>query len=191
MWVPPKEPRTRKAEAQDRDYLNYEDLDGLIIDSLKATPLHMPFTGFILPIDIGSRGLRNTQIYFPETVISVHDKGQGIGDLAAIPVRNSPIFRLIQRDRSCNYDLKGNTRSAPHIISIDGWRGFFDRPAEPTVFRAKGNWMARLAVTTVSVTQGNLTLLHGDHIYCNCREEEHERLKHKPKPLFSFFDIWR
>lgn len=70
------------------------------------------------------------------------------------------------------------------LISIDSWREFFDRPEEPTVFRARCNWMARLAASTISVTQGHLTLVFGDRICWQCGEEERKRLRHKSKPIF-------
>lgn len=184
MLVPPEEPRTRKTEAQDGNRLNHHEFDGHIVDSFKATSLHMSFTEFVLPIDTRTRGLRDIEIYFLETVISVHDKGQWMGDLVVIPVHKSPLLRLVSQSQSCVHEKTMNKQSVPELTSIDSWHEFFDRREEPTVFRAKGNWMARLAATTISVTQGNLTLVFGDRICWECAEDERERLRHKKKPIF-------
>lgn len=184
MLVPPEEPRTRKAEAQDWNYLNYDEFDGLLLDSFKATSLHMSFTDFVLPIDTGVRGLRDTEIYFLETVISVHDKGQWMGDLNVMPIYRSPLLRLISYNNPCTHGHIDSKQADPDLISIDSWHEFFDRPADSTVFRARGNWMARLAASTISVTQGHLTLVFGEQICWKCGEEERGRLSHKSKPIF-------
>lgn len=103
MLVPPEETRTRKTEAHEWNCLNYDAFDGLIVDSFKATSLHMSFTDFVLPIDTGFRGLRDMEIYFLETVISVHDKGEWMGDLDVVPVHRSSFFRLISQTQSCSH----------------------------------------------------------------------------------------
>ncbi|KAL6719748.1 hypothetical protein ACLMJK_001669 [Lecanora helva] len=170
MLVPPEEPRTRKTEAHDWNYLDFDEFDGSIIDSFQATSLHMSFTDFVLPIDTGTRGLKDTEIYFLETVISVHDKGQWMGDLNIMPVHEIPLLRFVAETASCKH---GHTeRSHPELVSIDSWREFFDRPDESAVFRARGSWMARLAATTFSVAQGHRTLVFGEKICWACGMEQ-------------------
>ena len=182
--VPPEEPQIRTTESRDWNYLNFDEFDGVLTDSFTATSLHMSFTDFVLPIDTGSRGLRDVEIYFLETVISVHDKGQWMGDLDIIPHRNSPLLRMISQHSPCVHEEAKKRIVVPELTSIDSWREFLDRSEEPSVFRAKGNWMARLAATVISVKQGNLTLVFGDHICWHCGEEERWRLRHKSKPIF-------
>ncbi|KAK6503217.1 hypothetical protein TWF481_008247 [Arthrobotrys musiformis] len=63
-------------------------------------------------------------------------------------VKNCPIFRkkhdsyksMVQAQRGSNEDL----------TSIDSWDEYFHRPSNPTVFRSRNNWAARLAALCFS-----------------------------------------
>ncbi|KAL8706900.1 MAG: hypothetical protein Q9201_000060 [Fulgogasparrea decipioides] len=73
LLIPREKPRVRDVDPTDWNLINHDEFDGVITDSFKSTSLHMSFTEFVLPIDTGLRGTRDTEIYFLETVISVHD----------------------------------------------------------------------------------------------------------------------
>lgn len=45
------------------------------------------------------------------------------------------------------------------LVSLDCWDEVFDPPAQAGVFRAHGNWQARLAGASVSVQQGRNTMV--------------------------------
>ena len=182
--VPPQQVITRKAESQDWNFLDYGEFDGLIIDSFKGTTLHMSFTDYVLPLDTGSR-LRDVEAYFLETVISVHDKGQWIGDLDIIPISKNPLLRRIRSSEACKHNKSQPVDTEDlTLITLDSWKEFFDRPEDPVVFRAHGNWMARLAASSISVMNGHLTIVFEDHVCWACGTEERDRLRHKTKPIF-------
>ena len=184
LLVPPQQVMTRKPEARDWNFLDYDTFDGVITDSFKATTLHMSFTDFILPIDVGTR-IRDVEVYFLETVISVHDKGEWIGDLDIIPIATNPLLRVLPSGTTCKQHKAKNINIEDlELINVDSWKEFFDRPEEPIVFRAKGNWMARLAASSISVTQGHLTLMFGEYVCWGCGIEERDRLRHKAHPIF-------
>ena len=185
LLIPPDQPRTREIDPKDWNLINHDEFDGVITDSFKSTSLHMSFTEFVLPIDTGLRGIRDTEIYFLETVISMHDKGRWMGDLKILPVLEDPLFRIIPNDNiSCKHTRKTDVSSEEELISIDSWYEFFDRPKGPVVFRAHGNWMARLAAASMSVVKGHLTLVFGENICWRCGEFERRHLGHKKKPIF-------
>lgn len=184
LMIPPDEPRIREIDPKDWNLINHDEFDGVITDSFQTTSLHMSFTEFVLPIDTGLRGIRDTEIYFLETVISVHDRGRWMGDLKVLPVFDDPLLRIIKKDSTCNHVQKTNAASEDELTSIDSWYEFFDRPEGPIVFRAHGNWMARLAAVSMSVRKGHLTLVFGENICWTCGEIEHRHLGHKKKPIF-------
>ena len=185
LLIPPNEPKTRDMDPKDWNLINHDEFDGVITDSFQSTSLHMSFTEFILPIDTGLRGLRDAEVYFLETVISVHEKGHWMGDLNILPVFQDPLLRIITNGNfTCKHTRKTDVPSAEELISIDSWYEFFDRPEGPVVFRAHGNWMARLAAVSMSVEKKNLTLVFGENICWTCGEIEHHHLAHKKKPIF-------
>lgn len=185
LLIPPDQPRTREIDPKDWNLINHDEFDGVITDSFKSTSLHMSFTEFVLPIDTGLRGIRDTEIYFLETVISMHDKGRWMGDLKILPVFEDPLFRIVPKENTtCKHTRKTDVSSEEELISIDSWYEFFDRPEGPVVFRAHGNWMARLAAASMSVVKGHLTLVFGENICWRCGEFERRHLGHKKKPIF-------
>ena len=185
LLIPPDEPKTREIDPRDWNLINHDEFDGVITDSFQSTSLHMSFTEFILPIDTGLRGFRYTEVYFLETIISVHDKGRWMGDLEVLPVFEDPLLRLITNESvTCKHTQKSDVPAEEDLISIDSWYEFFNRPEGPVVFRAHGNWMARLAAVSMSVVKEHLTLVFGENICWRCGEIEHQHLGHKKKPSF-------
>ena len=185
LLIPPDEPKTREIDPKDWNLINHDEFDGVITDSFRSTSLHMSFTEFVLPIDTGLRGFRDAEIYFLETVISAHDKGRWMGDLDILPVFQDPLLRIITNEKcTCTHTQQTNVPSAEELISIDSWYEFFDRPEGPIVFRAHGNWMARLAAVSMSVAKKHLTLVFGEDLCWRCGEIEHQHLGHKKKPIF-------
>jgi len=76
-------PKEINKEPCDFDWrvVNHNTFDGSINDSFQSTSLHLRFTDYTLPIDVGEHGLRDYEIYFLESVVSVHDRGKWIADL--------------------------------------------------------------------------------------------------------------
>lgn len=70
------------------------------------------------------------------------------------------------------------------LISVDSWHEFLDRPQGAAVFRAHGNWQARLAAAALSVSRGQLTLVFGAHVCWKCAHAERERFRHKRNATF-------
>ncbi|KAL8719399.1 MAG: hypothetical protein Q9181_008064, partial [Wetmoreana brouardii] len=178
LLIPPEEPRVRDIDPMEWNLVNHDEFDGVITDSFKSTSLHMSFTEFVLPIDTGLRGTRDTEIYLLETMISVHDGGRWMGDLKILPVFDDRSLRII--DSACDHIQKADVPFEEELTSVDSWYEFFDRPEGPIVFRAHGNWMARLAAASMSVVKGHLTLLFADNVCWTCGEiERHQCLAHQ------------
>ena len=183
LLITPQNPRCKKIEPGEWNLMDENEFDGGVMDCFQNTSLHMSFTDYILPIDTGTRGVRDVEIYFLETVISVYDKGQWMGDLDIIPMFANRLLRHVlpcsvgeHRDEDGLDDTE--------MYSIDSWHEFLGRSEATAVFRAHGNWMARLAATSMSVSKGYLTLLFDDEVCWQCGHLERAYLRHKAHPLF-------
>jgi hypothetical protein len=148
LLVGVQDPRTR-ALSNDYTIVSHESYDLRRENNFKGTSLHLSFTGWSLPLmNTLSETIRprDHTISLVESVISVRDRGQLVADL--------DIHRFLREDsrlpvKSCstipNHD--GSCKELLHeYISIDNWEELLDPPTNGNlVFRAHGNWSARLA----------------------------------------------
>ena len=156
----PKLLRRRNHKPENWRLVDHADFDGKMEDCFQSTSLHLSFIGYKQPLDITSRhGGYEQKFYYLEAVISVHDRGKWIGDIDVVTACSSP---LVERSRdtpkaSCRH-LSSN-RPAYRLTQIDNWEEFIDVPDGDCVFRAHGNWLARLAATALSVQRNQKTLI--------------------------------
>ncbi|KAI0540940.1 hypothetical protein GGR58DRAFT_70660 [Xylaria digitata] len=79
--IPPKRPLTRQMDLPNWQCVNHNQWDGQLHDSFSSTTLHLGFTDYVFPVDIGSHGNRDFEVYFLESLVSVHDRGEWVADL--------------------------------------------------------------------------------------------------------------
>lgn len=174
--IPPADPRFKQADPGSWHLINHFSFDGQFIDSFRSTSLHLSLTDFELPLDVGARGLRDRQAVLLESVITVNDKGLDLGDLDILSAFESD---LVVRIRSCTHDTNSEQHedtvdsSAPRttgrtvqssqdslvsytsLTSLDCWDELLDPPANSkSIFRATGNWQARLAAMATCKQKG-------------------------------------
>ena len=53
--------------------------------------------------------------------------------------------------------------SAPEARCVDSWCELLDRPDSPVLVRSRGNWLGRLAATSISVQMGYMIVLLPDN----------------------------
>lgn len=143
----PENPRTLGRDSSLWN-IEHEPFDGELLDSFSATSLHLSFTGYEIPINIGPRGSREAEVTLTEIAISVFDRGRWIGDLDISRAEKQWI-----KDVSCNHspEERNNRSHLPdNMRSIDSWDAFLDAPAGIGVLRAHGNPIARLAAATLA-----------------------------------------
>lgn len=182
FMIPPTDPRFKDANPGSWHLINHASFDGQFLDSFKSTSLHLSLTDFELFLDVGARGLRDRQAVVLESVITVNDKGVDLGDLDILSIFESD---LVVRARPCSHGFRaylkeseGDSRSpdvkrddtptSPQrvaassidLISLDCWDELLDPPAtSKSIFRATGNWQARLAATAACRQKGHRTLI--------------------------------
>ncbi|RKL31444.1 hypothetical protein BFJ72_g11078 [Fusarium proliferatum] len=98
MMIPPKEPQIRDVE-RDWRVVSHNTFDGKLEDSFQSTTLHLRFTDYVLPIHVGSHGNRDFEVYFLESVVSIHDHGDWVADLDILGQLNNPLLRIL--GKSC------------------------------------------------------------------------------------------
>lgn len=110
--------------------------------------------------------MRDTEVFFLETIISVHYKGEWIADLDILPIFRNPLFRPVKHT-CCNHETSHCGRDFG-LTMVDSWEEFIDRPDGDAVVRAHGNWLARLAATSVCVSKGQLTIIFDKKLCWQC-----------------------
>ncbi|KAL3454906.1 hypothetical protein BJX64DRAFT_295611 [Aspergillus heterothallicus] len=163
--IPPPRPALAAYNPSSWQLVNHFPFDRKFQDNFSDTPLHLSFTDFEMPIDVGVRGLRDTQAVLVETLVSINHRGKHLGDLDILSMFNNELLTiqhqclhrsLADRDTQTVLDAE---ELALCLSSLDCWEEFFDPPLKTGIFRATGNWQARLAAAAASVQQGKRTFV--------------------------------
>ncbi|RDL32634.1 uncharacterized protein BP5553_09090 [Venustampulla echinocandica] len=181
LLIAPNEPKVKPLEYDRWNLVNHADFDGEMHDSFQNTTLHLSFTEFQMPLDvIGAQGIRDTEVSMLESVVSVHNRGEWIGDLNVLSLLpdesdNGRVLSHISYQCSHSPQERAFRKSGvmSPIISLDSWNEFLDRPIgnETTIFRGHGNWVARLAAAAISVQMGLPTFTLSDDVCWKCCED--------------------
>ena len=172
FMVPPICPRIKKLELESYQVINHDFYNGKVENNFQDTTLHLGFSGYEFPLDVGDHGGRNREAFFLETLISVHDRGEWFADLDALEAVASP--SLINANHlvpTCHH-TESDRHAVPEgpLITIDRWEELLEMPKDAAVVRTHGNWPARLATAAVSVKMGNSTILCPGHGCLACCE---------------------
>lgn len=170
LLIPPTGPKTKQVDLESYQLVNHEPFDGKLEDCFQSTSLHLTFSGYELPMDIGEHGGRNREAFFLESLVSVHDRGEWIADLDILSTFDSLNFRCIIDQPSC---LVGRPRQIPQfpLVSIDSWPELLDIPLDVAVVRSRNNWLGRLAAASVSISLGYHTILFTGSACWKCGEK--------------------
>ena len=173
--VPPRDPLIQDIPITEwSQFVKQEEYDGHSKDSFETTSLHLSFTGAHTPLNIGFSGAQDDNLYLLETLISVHENGKWIADLD--PLRGfgdpyyGPRFTIVPpcSDKS-NHDPKGPNKPSSSLLCIDNWVGLITTPKEnSSIVRAKGNWEARLAAASISLSRNNHTIILPEDVCWHC-----------------------
>ncbi|RYP75203.1 hypothetical protein DL771_002528 [Monosporascus sp. 5C6A] len=152
MLIPPRNPQIRKDDYSSWQLVTHAMFDGRSSDSFQGTSLHLSFTGCTFPIDVGSYGSRDSEIYFVESVISVHDKGKWVADLDILThLQSSNVERI---DNACPHNTT-DAREKPYAVEnsdftmVDTWEEILDRAENMAIIRSAGNWVGRLPTASL------------------------------------------
>lgn len=157
LLIPPQNTRVRDdLDGKNWNLVNHNHFDGKSENSFSSTTMHLWFTDYILPLSVGNHGSRSFEVYFLESVVSVHDKGKWVADLNVLEQLEGRESHLQKWNfpRSCSKELHKYTGDVPldsHMLTtIDDWNELLDGPDFVGIVRAHGNWLARLATACLS-----------------------------------------
>ena len=139
-----------KPPSQNYRAATHAEYDGGRLDCFSATSLHLTFTKWTLPLNGEDYGFIDQDVFLAEAIISVRDCGRWIADIHALAARTENCAAT----RECIYNHP-ETSFTNTFTSIDSWEELLDPPLGPGIFRAHGNWAARLAALCI-LKQKNL-----------------------------------
>jgi hypothetical protein len=152
-------PQTLKVRKLSDDFrlVNHFKFDGQESDSFDPTSLHMSFTDWRMPLDVGSRGIRDIEVYYIEAPIKVHDHGDFVADVNIFDIFKQSKSRIIGpcQGRHQQGQATEIVEQLSDAVAIDSWEELLDSPPEVGVVRARGNWQARLATAALALRQGH------------------------------------
>ncbi|KAH7150473.1 hypothetical protein B0J13DRAFT_661372, partial [Dactylonectria estremocensis] len=159
MLILPKDPQVRHAE-HDWRLVTHGTFDGKLEDSFQSNTLHLRFTDCVLPIDTGSYGYKDAELYFLESAVSVHDHGQGLADLDVLSQLSSPLLYVVRgncihEQQPVVWPFVGN----PNLTMIDNWEEILEHPGNASIVRSTGNWLGRLATAIVCLQLNHPTVV--------------------------------
>jgi hypothetical protein len=168
MLIPPQNPQMSEFDKADWQIVNHDEFDGYEQDSFQGTTLHLGFTEYALPIDTGQHGLRDSEMYFLESVVSVHEHGKWVADLDILgQFRDHSKYRVTP---ACAHTDGPNSDviPTPSVTAIDHFSEILDPPEFVGVIRSSDNWLARLAIATLSLQLKHPTVILSDRFCWDC-----------------------
>lgn len=158
LLIPPAaSPLTLSLNASFRA-VTYAPFNGRREDNFKGTTLHLSFTSHKFPLDYGVTGIVDHQVFFVESIISIHDSGQWVADLdilEAFGISDEDRVRIPRRLRQkiCTHPEGMLDTVLEGITSIDTWEEVLDTCPNVNIIRAHKNWPARLATAVMLSTR--------------------------------------
>jgi len=174
MLIPPKKPEVREV-GKDWTLVNHADFDGRLDNSFQSTTLHLRFTDYILPIDVGSHGVRDFEIYFLESIVSAHDRGTWVADLDILGHLHSPLLRRTGASSCQHSDYQDANKSVVgnnSLTMIDSWDEILDPPNNAAIVRANNNPLGRLAIMALCLHRRHPTIVLGGRFCWHCVVEQ-------------------
>ncbi|KAH8659209.1 hypothetical protein BGZ60DRAFT_120559 [Tricladium varicosporioides] len=166
---PPDNPKIKEWDFGFYQVVRHDEFDGRLDDCFRSTTLHLAFSGYELPIDVGNHGSRHTEAFFLEAVVSLHDRGEWVADLDVLSTFDNPLFHSLIDQPACK-DKAPIPIPDFSVLAIDNWKELIDRPLQVAVVRSHGNWLARLAAAALSVRLGIPTVVFADNVCWTCGE---------------------
>jgi hypothetical protein len=183
LMVAPLAPKVRQPDLGMWKRVAHTRFDGSREDCFAATSLHLSFTEFEMPVDIGQRGSidRDMHVRVVETIISVYDRVDWVADLDVLQLYesrlpgNTFVKRLETRqpaptgDHVCEHHTETTTlgeggRNALPLTAVDNWEELLNLPEDMGighvgVVRSHKNWIGRLATACVAAQKGIRTVI--------------------------------
>ena len=170
MLIAPQDSQVRPL-SNEYNLVTHAQYNGHRENHFQGTSLHLSFTSWSLPLESCNIRTIDHNIQYIESVISVLDRGKWVADLDILRINFDGLLRIAPSS-SCP---SSHAESQYHdYTSIDNWEELLDGPETVGIFRANGNWAARLAAVSIlsQRQQGHAIGVFGRGPFClRCHEE--------------------
>ncbi|KAI4151601.1 MAG: hypothetical protein LQ340_003409 [Diploschistes diacapsis] len=169
ILIAPKNPQVREP-SECYNLVEHKTYDLQREDNFKATSMHLQFTEWTMPLDPTSTRTIDQDVFFVESVISVLDRGKWVADLDILSIQFSDLIRV--DSRPCT--TPGHGKTVYEYRCLDSWEELLDPPDSVKLFRAHGNWAARLAAVSILTQCGkaHCIAMFGPNDFClTCLED--------------------
>jgi hypothetical protein len=148
MMIAPPEPRIRGL-SNDYTQVRHAQYDFERENNFEGTTLHLSFTNWKLPLHTGARGTVDQDVSYVEAVISVHDCGEWVADVDILGFTTQIRRIIFCKCEDQRAQAGPTTNMTTRLTSVDNWEELLDVPRGIGIFRARGNWAARLAAASI------------------------------------------
>lgn len=169
LLVAPEEPRIRPP-SNEYTAISHVSYDFQRQNNFAGTSLHLSFTDWRFPLEAGGHRTIDQGVIVVEAVISVLDRGKWVADLDMLCIDFEALYRIINE---CDKHQRGDHDLEYDYTSIDNWDELLDSPEGVGIFRAHGNWAARLAAVSILSQKGqgqSIGLFGAGNICFKCLE---------------------
>ena len=149
--------------------VNHNSFQGGLEDCFSSTSLHLRFSGHE-QVTNAKQSQRYAACTYVEAVVSVYaESGKWVGDINATQSLDRPLFlRTVFALDGCEGEPVGTKPERP-LACIENFDELLDAPQNcPGVFKAHGNWQARLAAVSICARMGYKAILFKDHGCWKC-----------------------
>ncbi|CRK44052.1 hypothetical protein BN1723_005969 [Verticillium longisporum] len=139
--LPPSQPMLEKCDLRSWRFINHDSFDGKFIDSLTNTSLHLSFTNYEMPLNVGPRALCDTLAVLVESLVSIMT-GANISVIwTYLSMFANKRLEIVwcEHCQSEASDEMTQFKGQSEVISIDSWAELFDFPMRASIVRAYGN----------------------------------------------------
>ncbi|KAK5059872.1 hypothetical protein LTR84_009755 [Exophiala bonariae] len=154
LLVPPRSSLKRTAPGYDLRLVPHNRYDHGRENNFQGTSLHLSFTSWREPLIIASQGTIDQNIFYVESVLSVHDRGKWVADFNIFGEQD--FTRLQPPVGKWDFDCECTGDGNKAATSIDAWEEIIDPPENVGIIRAHNNWAARLAAQAVCLSVEDL-----------------------------------
>ena len=173
LLVAPQNPKIRP-QKDDYNVVTHARYDSKRENNFGETTLHLSFTDWSLPIPIKGMRTIDQDVQIIESVISVRDRGAWVADLDVIGVDFDALTKFVPTGKCSE---RHEQEPEYEYTSLDSWEELLDYPESVGIFRAHGNWVARLAAVSIihQMGQGHSVGVFDQETFClRCLEAHYK-----------------
>ena len=168
LLLSPRNTMLREPDLGSWKMVNHAPFDGKFENNFESTSLHLSLTGWEQPVNVRDHGDRDSVVHFVEAVVSAHDRGVWHADLDLLCLSTRRWPRILHTDCPHTDDQTEDSSLITDYTAIDNWYEVIDQPRNPAILRCRDNWIARLALAAIPISEAQHLVIVSDKPCCAC-----------------------